>query len=119
MQRLPKRLPRAIANELAFTGRRMGAEEAARWGLVNRVVAVHNLKNAAQHIAQQIAENAPLALRAAKAVIQAGEGRSVSETYAFMRGGNIPVYAEMLRSEDSLEGPRAFGEKRKPVWTGK
>ncbi len=118
MQRLPKRLPRAIAYEMALTGRRMGAAEAAGWGLVNHVVPASGLMAAARELAAQIAAHAPLALRAAKAVMQAGEGRSVAETYAFMRAGHIPVYNQMLRSKDAEEGPRAFGEKRSPVWRG-
>jgi len=118
MQRLPKRLPRAIAYEMAFTGRRMSAMEAAQWGLVNRVVPAAELMIAARDLAAQIAAHAPLALRAAKSVLQAGEGRSVHETYGFMRGGHIAVYNQMLRSKDAEEGPRAFGEKRAPVWRG-
>jgi len=117
-ERLPKRLPRAIAYEMALTGRRMGAAEAAGWGLVNHVVPASGLMAAARELAAQIAAHAPLALRAAKAVMQAGEGRSVAETYAFMRAGHIPVYNQMLRSKDAEEGPRAFGEKRSPVWRG-
>lgn len=118
MQRLPKRLPRAIAYEMALTGRRMGAAEAAGWGLVNRVVPASEVMTAARELAVQIAAHAPLALRAAKSVMQAGEGRSVQDTYAFMRAGHIPVYNQMLRSQDAEEGPRAFGEKRPPVWRG-
>jgi crotonobetainyl-CoA hydratase len=118
MQHLPKRLPRAIAYELAFTGRRMSAAEAAGWGLINRVVSASGVMAEARELAANIANNAPLALRAAKAVMLAGEGRSVQDTYAFMRDGHILVYNQMLRSQDAEEGPRAFGEKRRPEWRG-
>jgi len=119
MQRLPKRLPRALANELAFTGRRMDMAEASRWGLINKAVSAENLMPEARALAANIAQNAPLALRAAKALMQAGDGRSIQETYRFMRAGNIAVHGQMVHSEDALEGPRAFAEKRLPLWKGR
>jgi enoyl-CoA hydratase/carnithine racemase len=60
-----------------------------------------------------------LAARAIKAAVNAGEGRSVAETYAAMRGGEVPLYDAMRSSEDAREGPLAFAEKRTPVWKGR
>ena len=117
--RLPRRLPRAIATELLMTGRRMGAEEAARWGLVNQVVPGERLLDAAMALARQIVQGAPLALAALKQVLRATEGQTVEQGYRTLRGGGLPAYAAMLASEDALEGPRAFAEKRGAVWKGR
>ncbi|MEO6626848.1 MAG: enoyl-CoA hydratase-related protein [Burkholderiaceae bacterium] len=117
--RLPRRLPRAIASELLFTGRRMGAQEAARWGLVNQVVAPDHLMPAAQALAAQIVAAAPLPLAALKQVLRATETQTLEGAYKTLRGGGLPAYAAMLQSEDAQEGPRAFAEKRVPLWRGR
>ena len=64
--RLPKILPPAIVNEMVMTGRRMGAEEALRWGVVNRVVSQAELMDNARELAQQLVNSAPLAIAALK-----------------------------------------------------
>ena len=119
VQRLPRRLPRALAMELLLTGRRVEAEEALLRGLVNRLAPLGSLMTAARELAATIAAKAPLATRAVKAAVNAGEGRSVAETYAALRGDKAPVYDLMLSSEDAREGPLAFAEKRPPVWKGR
>ncbi len=116
--RLPRRLPRAIATELLLTGRRMSAQEAQRWGLVNQVVPADALMQTAQDMATLIVQNAPLALAAVKEVLRETEGQTVSQAYQTLRGGKLSNYRTMLTSEDAQEGPRAFGEKRAPRWTG-
>jgi crotonobetainyl-CoA hydratase len=117
--RLPQRLPRALANRLLFTGDRLPAQEAARLGLINEVVPDADLLEAAAALAGRISEAAPLALRAARAVLEATQTLSVEEGYALMRSGQLKEYDEMLASEDALEGPRAFAEKREPRWRGR
>ncbi|RFB79478.1 enoyl-CoA hydratase-related protein [Methylovirgula sp. 4M-Z18] len=119
VQRLPRRLPQPIAMEMLLTGRRMGAQEAHRFGLVNRVAPRASLLETAHALAAQIAAHAPLAIRTSKAVARLGEGRSVRETYAAMLAGEAPIYHAMLTSEDAQEGPRAFAEKRAPEWKGR
>ena len=114
--RLPRRLPQAIAREMLLTGRRMDAHEAVRWGLVNRVVAPEALAGAAHDMAQQIVAAAPLAIRALKQVLRATEVQSVQQGFETMRSGTLDAYQAMLASDDALEGPRAFAEKRPPVW---
>lgn len=116
--RLPKRLPRAIAAELLLTGRRMGAAEAQRWGLVNRVVPLADLAAAAQDLARELVAAAPLALAAVKQVLRATEATSVDDGYRVLRSGMLPAYRAMLASADAQEGPQAFAEKRQPAWRG-
>ncbi len=117
--RLPRRLPRAIANEMLMTGRRMGAAEAAQWGLVNRVVPLVELRGAAQTLAAQIVAAAPLPIAALKQVLRATESEPVNQAFQTLRAGALPAYTAMLRSEDAKEGPQAFSEKRPPVWQGR
>ncbi len=117
--RLPRRLPRAIAMEMLLTGRRMGAEEAARWGVVNRVVDAGGALDAARELAATLEAAAPLAIRAVKAVVSATEHLDVEGAYAHLRDGSVSAYVRMLESEDADEGPRAFAERRSPVWKGR
>jgi len=117
--RLPRRLPRALALEMLFTGRRMDADEAQSWGLVNAVVPGDELMERSRELAEQVAASAPLALRAIKEVVGATETLPIEEAYRVMRSGELPVYKQMLSSEDAEEGPRAFAEKRTPQWQGR
>ena len=117
--RLPRRLPRAIAMEMLLTGRRMDAAEAARWGLVNFAVPRAELMSVARSLAARIAAAAPLALAAVKEVVAATEPLSIEAGFANLRTGRHPAYQAMLGSDDFREGPRAFAEKRPPVWHGR
>ena len=117
--RLPARMPRAIAMDLLLTGREMDADEAARWGVVNRVTEPDGLLDAARELAVRIAAAAPLATRAVKAIVAATEGLPVLEAYRALNDGSIPAYDSALASDDAQEGPRAFAEGRDPEWTGR
>ncbi len=117
--RLPRRLPRAIADELLLTGRRMPAAEAAGWGLVNRVVPDEELLDSAMELAREVRAGAPLALAAVQEIHRATEAQDVASAYDTLRSGNLPRYQAMLTSEDAAEGPRAFAEKRAPRWSGR
>ncbi|NBX05774.1 MAG: carnitinyl-CoA dehydratase, partial [Betaproteobacteria bacterium] len=114
----PQRLPRAIATELLLTGRRMGAAEALRWGLVNQVAPPDQLLPAALTLARTLVDNAPLAQAAIKEVLRRTHGLPPEQGYQVLRTHDLPAYRAMLHSEDAAEGPRAFGEKRPPVWRG-
>jgi crotonobetainyl-CoA hydratase len=117
--RLPRRLPRVVANDMLMTGRRMGAEEAARWGLVNQVLPAEGLLEAAHAFALRIAQGAPLALAAIKEVLRETETQDLTSAYQTLRGSALTAYPAMLRSEDALEGPLAFSQKRSPAWKGR
>jgi crotonobetainyl-CoA hydratase len=69
-------------------------------------------------LAEQIAMNAPLAVGAIKEVLRATAHQEIEAAYRTLRSGSVPTYRAMLTSEDAKEGPRAFGEKRPPVWRG-
>jgi crotonobetainyl-CoA hydratase len=117
--RLPSRLPRPIAVECLLTGRRIGAAEAARWGLVNRVVPAGDLMPAALELARAICASAPLSVAAALEIMRETEGAAVTEGYQRLRGADLPAYQRMLRSDDAREGVRAFAERRPPRWAGR
>ena len=116
--RLASRLPRPVAVEWLLTGRRIGAAEAARWGLVNRVVPLADLMPTALELAHAIAAAAPLSVAAALEILRETESTSVAEGYRIMRDGGLPAYRRMLDSDDAREGVRAFTERRPPRWTG-
>lgn len=114
VHRLPRHIPMKIAMGMMMTGRRIGAAEAARLGLVNEVVPLADLMATAERWAAEILECAPLSVRASKQM--AIEGLDWPLDIAFSR-----TYSEQQRqigSNDRVEGPRAFSEKRPPNWTG-
>jgi len=115
LMRLPARIPRALAMELALTGRLCPAEEAARAGLLNRLVDEGGALDAACALGREIAANAPLAVAASKQVVWASRTWSDAEMFEHQQALVEPVTA----SADALEGARAFAEKRAPVWQGR
>ncbi|MCP3973426.1 MAG: crotonobetainyl-CoA hydratase [bacterium] len=117
--RLPKMLPRQLATEILIAGRRLGAAEAERWGLVNRVVPGPELMSAARELAQSVVDVAPLAVSAILDLVERTEHLSIEQGLTLMRSGDVDIYEAMLVSNDAAEGPRSFVEKRPPRWTGR
>lgn len=114
-QRLPRLAPLGAALELILTGERIAAADAYRLGIVNRVVPPAELMPAALALAERICRNGPLAVRAAKEAVYRGLHLPLDEALRLEQ-----LLAEPVRqSEDAQEGPRAFAEKRKPVFKGR
>src|SRR5579863_7873508 len=116
------RLPRAIgvkrAMGMILTGRRVPAQEGLDLGFVHEVVAAEGLMAAARRLASQIGECSPMSVRASKQAVMQGLDEPSLE--AAIRGqGRYPAVAALFRSEDFVEGPRAFAEKRPPNWAGR
>ncbi len=117
--RLPARLPRAIAMEVLLTGKRLTAEKAQSWGLINQVVTSDQLLPAALELAEKITATAPLAQRAIKELVAVGEAMPVDKAFEVQRSGSLTHYQKMLISQDAQEGGNAFAEGRDPVWQGR
>lgn len=117
--KLPKRIPYHIAMEMLLTGRWLEAEEAARWGLVNRVVAAEDLMAEARALADSRASGPPLVFAAIKEVVREAEDMKFQDALLRIKSSQFESVERLYRSEDQLEGARAFAEKRDPVWTGR
>ncbi|MBW2724926.1 MAG: enoyl-CoA hydratase/isomerase family protein [Deltaproteobacteria bacterium] len=115
MHRLPRQIGLKNAMGMLLTGRRVSAEEGQRLGFVNEVVPPDELMSAARRWAEQIAECAPLSVRASKQA--AMQGLDYSSLQAASEAHYEAVHA-MLKSKDLIEGPMAFAQKRKPNWSG-
>ena len=115
MFRIVDQLPRKIAMELLVTGDPISAEDAARWGLINQVVPDGTELVAALALAEKITANAPLAVQASKRVAAGiDDGVITAEQDAWKRSNR--EMRTVFRSEDAMEGPLAFAQKRAPVW---
>src|SRR5271168_77912 len=103
------------ARDLLLTGRIIGAEEAARMGLVNEIIAPENLMARARALAALLMENSPASLRATKKLLS-DHGRAELDTQI---EAAVRENAAVRTTADFREGITSFLEKRKPVWTGK
>ena len=113
--RLPRAVPYAIALELIATGRQISAEEAHRWGLVNRLAPKSELMVATLDMARAIAANAPLAVQESLAIARITAG--LADDVLWRLSGD--ALRRIAQTEDFPEGSRAFVEKRPPKWTGR
>ncbi len=111
-QRLPRMIPVAKAVEMILMAQRIDAQEALRLGLINRVVPAPEVMPTALKMAETILQNGPLAVRAAKEAIVRGLSLPLEEG---LRLESV-LQSYLLRTEDAVEGPKAFAEKRKPTF---
>lgn len=114
-QNLPRAVGERRAKEIILTAKPFSAQQAAEWGLVNRVCEPAELMPAALETARAIAGNAPLSVRQAKKSIHFGLQMELKTAYRF----EVEAYNHLVETEDRYEGIRAFNEKRKPVFKGK
>jgi enoyl-CoA hydratase len=114
-QRMTRELGRARAVELILMSGSINAEDALRFGLINRVIAASELLAAAEELAREIAQLAPLAIRACLKAVVGGSELPLAEGLAL----EAKLFASLFATEDMREGTRAFLEKRKPVFKGK
>jgi enoyl-CoA hydratase len=114
LTRLPRQIPYARALEMLMIGDPIEAREALALGLLNYVVPRERLLDKALDLARKLAANGPLAIRKIKEGVMRSNGRPLEDAYAIEN----EVSAAVMASKDAREGPRAFKEKRRPVFTG-
>jgi enoyl-CoA hydratase len=113
--RLPRRIPSALAMEMALTGDPLQAVDAHRLGLINSLTEPGGALDGARALAARIAVNAPLAVANSKQVIVQQQDWGLSDAWE----RQLPLTTPVNSSEDAREGARAFAEKRAPVWKGR
>ncbi len=116
--RIVAQLPQKLALELVFTGEPLSSADALKWGLINKVVPDGTVVDAALELAERIAVNAPLAVRASKRVSYGAVDGVVAADEPFWKQ-TFGEFATLLKTEDAMEGPLAFAQKREPVWKAK
>lgn len=116
---LPKRIPYHIAMEMLLTGRWFDAEEAHRWGLVNHVVPADKLMDKAWEMARLLAKGPPLVFAATKEIVRDAENKKFQDALNKINAKQYRTVEVMIPSEGRKEGPRAFMEKREPVFKGR
>jgi enoyl-CoA hydratase/carnithine racemase len=114
-QRLPRAVPLAFAMEVMLSGGRFDAQTALQFGLVSRVVPGDQLTATAEEIAGKILECGPLAVRAIKQSVLQGRQMTLEDGLKL----EAKLSAATFRTEDALEGPTAFSQKRKPEYKGR
>jgi acetyl-CoA C-acetyltransferase len=111
--RLPRRIPPAIAAELALTGRRVSASEAHQWGLVNRVAQAGEAVAEARELATEILSGSPTSVRTSLQIMADTSGIADTVTAVNSIGDAID---DLMLTEDATEGMKAFVSKRPPRW---
>ena len=114
--RLARMIPEKLALGMMLTGRHVSAAEGERYGFVNEVVPAVELMPAAMRWAEMILECSPMSVRATK---EAFYGSLYEESLSSALRYDYPAVRAMAASEDYVEGPRAFTEKRPPRWQGR
>jgi enoyl-CoA hydratase/carnithine racemase len=117
LQRLPRQIGLKRAMGMILTARHVSAREGLELGFVNEVVPPGEALAAAERWAATICSNSPMSIRASKQAIQ--RGMAVSLEQAMVEQREYPAVKAMAASQDFIEGPKAFAEKRPPKWVGK
>ena len=112
---LPRQIPYHLAMGMIMTSKRISAQEAAQYGLVNEVASHEQLLSSAQSWAEEILKAAPLSIRACKEATLKGYNLPLDQAMSTQ----FPEEEKMRNSEDIVEGPKAFAEKRQPQWKGR
>jgi len=115
--RIQQQVPLKVALEIALTGEPLSAAQGKELGLVNRVAPAGTALDVALELAETIAANAPLSVRHSKAMIHRTANSSAWDDAPW--ADNAEALKVVFGSEDAMEGPRAFAEKREPVWKGR
>lgn len=113
--RLPRQIAFPQAMEFLLCADLIPASRALDMGLLNAVVPRDELLDAAYTYARRITVNAPLAVQATKRSVLEGLGMQLRDAYR----NESAISGEIFQTEDAKEGPRAFAEKRPPVWQGR
>jgi enoyl-CoA hydratase/carnithine racemase len=116
LQRLAREMPMKDAMMMILTGKRISAQEALRTSLINQVVPQSDLMSSARELAMEILKCAPLAVQASKQVML--QSLATPDLKKAMEA-RYELAEVMLKSQDAIEGPRAFAQKRQPIWTAK
>ncbi|MCK0173027.1 MULTISPECIES: enoyl-CoA hydratase-related protein [Mycobacteriaceae] len=119
--RVVQQLPQKVALELIYTGEPLSSADALKWGLINQVVpdgSGSSAVDAALELAARITCNAPLAVRASKRVSYGAVDGVVAADEPFWKQ-TFSEFSTLLKTEDAMEGPMAFAQKREPVWKAK
>ncbi len=115
VHRLPRQIPYHLAMNMIMTSKRVSSREAMQYGIVAEIVPLADLLPAAEKYAAEILQGSPLCIRACKEATLKGLTVTLEEAMSTTYPGQTAMY----KSEDYIEGPKAFAEKRPPQWKGR